>query len=60
MQHLLHNQKTQGEGLHNQQKWKSLVDDEPNICMVYKMVLEDAGHDAFHTQIPSKHLGIQP
>jgi hypothetical protein len=28
--------------------------------MVYKIVLEDAGHDAFHTQIPSKRLGIQP
>ena len=32
-----------------------LVDDEPDICMVCQMVLEDAGYDAFHTQILSKH-----
>lgn len=48
--------KTQGEGLHNQQKQKRilLVDDEPDICMVYKMVLEDAANilDQFSREVP--------
>ena len=48
MQHLLQNQKTQGEGLlHNQKKKKRIlvVDDEIDICMVYQIVLRDAGYE---------------
>jgi PleD family two-component response regulator len=48
MQHLLQNQKTQGEGLlHNQKKKKRIlvVDDENDICMVYQIVLQDAGYE---------------
>jgi hypothetical protein len=43
MQHLLQNQKTQGEGLlHNQKKKKRIlvVDDEIDICMAYQIVLQ--------------------
>jgi PleD family two-component response regulator len=43
-----HNTMQQGEGLLDNQptnKKKVLViDDEPDICMVYQMVLEDAGY----------------
>jgi CheY-like chemotaxis protein len=51
MQHLLQNQKIQGEGLHNQTRRSRkrrrilLVDDEPDLCMVYQIVLEDAGFE---------------
>ncbi|HEY6885902.1 MAG TPA: response regulator [Nitrososphaeraceae archaeon] len=51
MQHLLQNQKTQGEGmlLHNQKKKKKkrilVVDDEIDICMVYQIILQDAGYE---------------
>ena len=40
-------QKIQGEGLHNQRKKKRilLVDDEYDICMVYQIVLQDAGYE---------------
>jgi hypothetical protein len=31
-----------------------LVDDEPDLCMVYQIVLEDAGFECIHTQIQSK------
>jgi CheY-like chemotaxis protein len=46
IQHLLQNQKTQ-ERLHNQKRKKRilLVDDEPDICTVYQMVLQDAGYE---------------
>ena len=47
MQHLLQNQKIQLEALPNQRRRTKkrilLVDDEPDICMVYQIVLEDAG-----------------
>jgi CheY-like chemotaxis protein len=44
------NQKTQEEeqeGLHNQIRRKRilLVDDEPDICMTFQMVLQDAGYE---------------
>ena len=47
------------EELH-EQKTKSnkrilLVDDEPDTCMVYQIVLEDAGYDASHIPILLKH-----
>ena len=49
MQHLLQNQKIQLEALHNQtrrtKKRILLVDDEPNLCMVYQIVLQDAGYE---------------
>jgi CheY-like chemotaxis protein len=46
MQHLSQNQEIQGEGMHNQKKKKMLlVDDEPDICMVYQIVLQDAGYE---------------
>jgi hypothetical protein len=32
-----------------------LVDDEPDTCMVYQIVLEDAGYDASHIPILLKH-----
>jgi CheY-like chemotaxis protein len=40
-------QKIQGEGLHNQRKKKRIlvVDDEHDICMVYQIVLQDAGYE---------------
>jgi CheY-like chemotaxis protein len=44
----LQNQKIQQKRLHNQQKRKKrilLVDDEPDICMVYQIVLQDAGYE---------------
>jgi DNA-binding response OmpR family regulator len=48
MQHL-QNQKTQGEGLHNQIRSRKrrilLVDDEPDTCMLYQIVLQDAGFE---------------
>ena len=47
MQHLLQNQKTQQGLLHNQKKKKRIlvVDDEIDICMVYQIVLQDAGYE---------------
>jgi CheY-like chemotaxis protein len=49
MQHLLQNQKIQLEVLHNQtrrtKKRILLVDDEPDLCMVYQIVLQDAGYE---------------
>ncbi|MFL6317649.1 MAG: PleD family two-component system response regulator [Nitrososphaeraceae archaeon] len=49
MQHLLQNQKIQLEALHNQtrrtKKRILLVDDEPDLCMVYQIVLQDAGYE---------------
>src|SRR5918912_4369348 len=47
MQHLLQNQKTQGGLLHNQKKKKRIlvVDDEIDICIVYQIVLQDAGYE---------------
>ena len=60
MQHLPLNQKTQGEGLHNQTRSRKkrilLVDDEPDICMVYQMVLEDAGYECISYTDPIKAL----
>jgi CheY-like chemotaxis protein len=45
IQHLLQNQKTQ-KGLHNRKKKRILlVDDEPDICKVYQMVLQDVGYE---------------
>src|SRR5919197_5556019 len=42
----LQNQKIQGEVLHNQKKKRILlVDDEIDICMVYQIVLQDAGYE---------------
>jgi two-component system, OmpR family, response regulator ChvI len=40
-------QKLQEKGLHNQKRKKRilLVDDEPDHCMVYQIVLEDAGYE---------------
>ena len=44
-----HNIIQQGEGmLHNQPRSKKkvlVVDDEPDVCMVYQIVLEDAGYE---------------
>ena len=44
-----HNTMQQGEGLlHNQPRNKKkvlVVDDEPDICMVYQIILEDAGYE---------------
>ena len=47
MQHLLQNQKTQQGLLNNQKKKKRIlvVDDEIDICMVYQIVLQDAGYE---------------
>src|ERR671931_2937094 len=61
MQHLPLNQKMQGElGLHNQTRSRKkrilLVDDEPDICMVYQMVLEDAGYECISYTDPIKAL----
>jgi CheY-like chemotaxis protein len=53
------NQKTQGEGLlHNQSSKKKVlvVDDEPDVCMVYQIVLEDAGFECFSYMDPVKAL----
>ncbi|HET7389716.1 MAG TPA: response regulator [Nitrososphaeraceae archaeon] len=46
MRHLLQNQRTQ-QDLHNQKKKKRIlvVDDEIDICMVYQIVLQDAGYE---------------
>ena len=40
-------QKLQEKGLHNQKRKKRilLVDDEPDHCMVYQIVLQDAGYE---------------
>jgi CheY-like chemotaxis protein len=49
----------QEEALHNQQKRKKrilLVDDEPDICMVYQIVLEDAGYECIPYTDPVKAL----
>jgi CheY-like chemotaxis protein len=48
IRHLLQNQKTQaGLLLHNQKKKKRIlvVDDEIDICIVYQIVLQDAGYE---------------
>ena len=46
-QHKQQQQKLQEKGLHNQKRKKRilLVDDEPDHCMVYQIVLEDAGYE---------------
>jgi CheY-like chemotaxis protein len=44
----LQNQKIQGKELYNQTRRRKrilLVDDEPDICMVYQIVLQDAGYE---------------
>jgi CheY-like chemotaxis protein len=62
MQHLPQNQKMQAEEvLHDQignsrRKRILLVDDEPDICMVYQMVLEDAGYECIPYTDPIKAL----
>jgi CheY-like chemotaxis protein len=60
MQHLLEKQKIQGEGLNNQAIRKKkrilLVDDEPDICMVYQIVLQDAGYECKSYTDPVKAL----
>src|ERR671931_107767 len=55
------NQKTQYEWIvHSQEKKKRkrilLVDDEPDICMVYQIVLEDAGYQCISYTDPVKAL----
>jgi CheY-like chemotaxis protein len=47
MQHILQNQKTQQGLLNNQKKKKRIlvVDDEIDICIVYQIVLQDAGYE---------------
>jgi CheY-like chemotaxis protein len=43
---LQQNQKTYGEGLHDKKKKRILVvDDEIDICIVYQIVLQDAGYE---------------
>ena len=51
-------QKLQGKGLFNQKRKKRilLVDDEPDHCMVYQMVLEDAGYECKSYTDPVKAL----
>src|ERR671938_65131 len=47
------------EELHNQRRRKSrilLVDDEPDVCMVYRIVLEDAGFKCIPYTDPVKAL----
>ena len=55
-----HNTMQQGEGLlPNQPRSKKkvlVVDDEPDICMVYQMVLEDAGYECISYTDPVKAL----
>jgi CheY-like chemotaxis protein len=55
-----HNAMQQGEGLlHDQlrnRKKVLVVDDEPDICMVYQMVLEDAGYECISYTDPVKAL----
>ena len=53
----LQNQKIQGEVLHNQKKKRILlVDDEIDICMVYQIVLQDAGYECVSYTDPVKAL----
>ena len=40
----------------NKKKRVLLVDDEPDICMVYQMVLEDAGYECISYTDPGKAL----
>jgi CheY-like chemotaxis protein len=49
IQSLQQQQKIQEKGLYNQKRKKRilLVDDEPDHCMVYQIVLEDAGYQCF-------------
>jgi CheY-like chemotaxis protein len=52
-------QRIQREGLSNQTTGKRkvlVVDDEPDICMVYQMVLEDAGYECNSYTDPIKAL----
>jgi hypothetical protein len=46
-----------GRGLNNQTRRRNkilLVEDEPDICTVYQLVLEMLALNAFHTQIQSQ------
>src|ERR671930_2155746 len=60
--HLPQNQKIQAKGGSHDQIGSSrkkrvlLVDDEPDICMVYQMVLEDAGYECIPYTDPIKAL----
>ncbi|MFL6403925.1 MAG: hypothetical protein ACJ71M_10665 [Nitrososphaeraceae archaeon] len=58
MQHLLQNQKIQLEALHNQtrrtKKRILLVDDEPDLCMVYQIVLQELAMNASPIQTQLK------
>ena len=55
-----HNTMQQGERLlHNQPRNKRkvlVIDDEPDICMIYQMVLEDAGYECVSYIDPVKAL----
>ena len=46
----------QTAGSRNKRKRVLLVDDEPDICMVYQMVLEDAGYECISYTDPVKAL----
>jgi CheY-like chemotaxis protein len=58
------NQKVQEEqGLHDQKKNKRIlvVDDEPDLCMVYQIVLEDAGFECIsYTDSVNAHQDFRP
>ena len=59
MNYLTTNTSEQEEGLHNQTTRKRrilVVDDEPDICMVYQIVLEDAGFECISYIDPVKAL----
>jgi DNA-binding response OmpR family regulator len=59
MNYLTTNTSEQEEGLHNQTTRKKrilVVDDEPDICMVYQIVLEDAGFECISYIDPVKAL----
>ena len=48
-----------GRVLNNQSKRRNrilLVEDDPDICMVYRMVLEDAGYECIPYTDPVKAL----
>jgi CheY-like chemotaxis protein len=54
MQRLLQDQTARNS--RNKKKRVLLVDDEPDICMVYQIVLEDAGHECISYTDPVKAL----
>jgi DNA-binding response OmpR family regulator len=59
MKYLTTNTSEQEEGLHNQatrRKRILVVDDEPDICIVYQIVLEDAGFECISYIDPVKAL----